>query len=226
MPGCVGKVLRILTAISESENQPVMLGTIAEATQMPKSTCARIVSEMMEEGYVDRVSREEGYRLGPVAYRLRCRGNYNGELSAACHPVLKSLHNKTGLCGGLAAVQNGKFFIIDYLDTNPKTVTWQYGSPVTFGETLLTRIGKLKSIGVFRISEKAAGNECEQQVGWSTGVYQKDNCVGLIMVFASSLNRTMEMALAKEDEIKNLILRAGVEVNRRLADKRTETLTH
>ena len=56
MLGCVGKVLKILTTISESGSKPITLKKIADVTGIAKSTCARILEEMMEEGYVNRVS--------------------------------------------------------------------------------------------------------------------------------------------------------------------------
>lgn len=126
MPGCVGKVLKILTAISENGSKPITLKKIAEVTGIAKSTCARIVEEMMEEGFVNRVSRTEGYRLGPAAFSLSSHGRYDSEFVEVCHPVLRWLYTKTELCVGLATIQNDKVYIVDCLNTHPRTVT-QYG---------------------------------------------------------------------------------------------------
>ena len=127
MLGCVGKVLKILTVISENSNKPISLKRIAEISGIPKSTCARILTELMEEGYVEQISRTEGYRLGPAVYYLSRYGRYNSEFIEVCHPVLRWLHNKTGLCVGLARIQNDKVFIVDCLNTNPITVTQRGG---------------------------------------------------------------------------------------------------
>lgn len=122
MAGCVEKVLKILTAISEGENKPVTLASIAEKTGIAKSSCVRIISEMVEEGYVKQVSRTRGYILGPAVYCLTRYGKYDSEFVAVCHPVLRWLHKKTDLCVGLAVIQHGKVFIIDVINTEPKTV--------------------------------------------------------------------------------------------------------
>ncbi len=122
MAGCVEKVLKILTAISEGENKPVTLTSIAEKTGIAKSSCVRIISEMVEEGYVKQVSRTRGYILGPAAYCLTRYGKYDSEFVSVCHPILKWLHKKTTLCVGLAVIQHGKVFIIDVINTEPKTV--------------------------------------------------------------------------------------------------------
>ena len=126
MPGCVGKVLKILTTISESGSKPITLKKIANVTGIAKSTCARILDEMMEEGYVNRVSRTEGYKLGPAAFSLSSHGKYNSEFIEVCRPILRWLFNETGLCVGLATMQNDTVYIVDCLNTHPKTVT-QYG---------------------------------------------------------------------------------------------------
>lgn len=119
----VQKALKLLTAICEGENEPVTLAELAQKTGINKSTCAHILSTMAYEGYVDRVSPTKGYRLGAAAYCLSRYGKYDNKFIAVCHPVLRWLFQKTELAVGLATVQNGRVFVIDYINTNPKTLT-------------------------------------------------------------------------------------------------------
>ena len=64
----VKKAMDILTILSNSGETPISLAELAEKTNLNKSTCSHIVDTMCEELYVERVSRKEGYRLGPWSY--------------------------------------------------------------------------------------------------------------------------------------------------------------
>lgn len=178
MPGCVGKVLKILTAVSEGKNKPVSLAEISEATGLPKSTCARILSEMMYEGYVDQVSRQKGYKLGPAAYCLSRYGKYNSELVEICHPILKWLHNKTDLCVGLAVIQNGRIFVIDCINTEPKTVTQEgeiYPEDVYYTPAGRIILANMSETQLREIYEK---NGISMKKEWNDGIVPYDTLKG------------------------------------------------
>ena len=72
----VKKAMDILTVLSATPEVPIPLGELAERTNINKSTCAHIVDTLCESFYVERVSRKDGYRLGPWAYMLSRYGHY------------------------------------------------------------------------------------------------------------------------------------------------------
>jgi DNA-binding IclR family transcriptional regulator len=118
--GSVLKTTQILNIISDGKNKPVTLSHISEATGINKSTCSHIISTLMEEGFVKRISQTQGYILGPQVYCLCRHGKYDDKLSEICHPILKWIYKKTGCAVVLAVVENGKKFAIDYIDNENK----------------------------------------------------------------------------------------------------------
>ena len=112
----VKKALDILTILSNSGENPISLSELAEKTNLNKSTCAHIVDTMCEELYVERVSRKEGYRLGPWSYMLSRYGSYYNSLSKLAYPILKWLHEQLDTAVFLSVVCNGRKYIILHID--------------------------------------------------------------------------------------------------------------
>ena len=112
----VKKALDILTILSNSGENPISLSELAEKTNLNKSTCAHIVDTMCEELYVERVSRKEGYRLGPWSYMLSRYGSYYNSLSKLSYPILKWLHEQLDAAVFLSVVCNGRKYIILHID--------------------------------------------------------------------------------------------------------------
>ena len=112
----VKKAMDILTVLSDSGENPITLSELSEKTNLNKSTCAHIVDTMCEELYVERVSRKEGYRLGPWAYMLSRYGSYYNSLSKTAYPILKWLHEQLDTAVFLSVVCNGRKYIILHID--------------------------------------------------------------------------------------------------------------
>ena len=139
--GSVLKTTQILNVISEGKNKPVTLLQISESTGIHKSTCSHIISTLLNEGYVKRISQTQGYILGPQVYCLCRHGKYDDELTELCRPILKWLYKKTECAVVLAVVENGKKFIIDYIDTENKILKHnKYISPDDLYRTATGRI--------------------------------------------------------------------------------------
>ena len=112
----VKKAMDILTVLSENTDEPIMLNELAEKTGLNKSTCAHIVDTLCESFYVERVSRKEGYRLGPWAYMLSRYGGYHSPLIKISTSVLKWLHKQTGATVFISVLCNGRKFIVYHID--------------------------------------------------------------------------------------------------------------
>lgn len=116
MINSVIKATAILNVVSDNKNIPISLGEISKKTGFNKATCSHIVSTLLSENYLKRISHTEGYLIGPAAHCLSRFGKYEDELVDLCHPILKWLNKKTGFSTVLAIVAGGKKFIIDYID--------------------------------------------------------------------------------------------------------------
>ena len=112
----VKKAMDILTVLSANAEETMSLGELAEKTGLNKSTCSHIVDTMCESFYVERVSRKDGYRLGPWAYMLSRYGSYQNSLIRAAAPVLKWLHKQTGATVFISVLCNGRKFIVYHID--------------------------------------------------------------------------------------------------------------
>lgn len=112
----VKKAMDILTILSSSGEMPVTLSELSERAGLNKSTCAHIVDTMCDEFYVERVSRKDGYRLGPWSYMLSRYGSYYNSLSKVAAPVLKWLHAQLDTAVFISVVCNGRKYIVYHID--------------------------------------------------------------------------------------------------------------
>lgn len=112
----VKKAMDILTILSGNPDTTMQLGELAAQTGLNKSTCAHIVDTLCESFYVERVSRKDGYRLGPWAYMLSRYGHYQNNLVNAAAPVLHWLHKRTEASVFIAVICNGRKYIVYHID--------------------------------------------------------------------------------------------------------------
>lgn len=119
----VQKAMKILAVLSDAQNTPVPLMTIAAKTGYPKPTCSHLLETLREEGYVVRVSHTEGYLLGPAVYQLTRFGPYEQELVALCRPVMRWMERKSHATVILSVIRNRQKFIIAYADKEQELLT-------------------------------------------------------------------------------------------------------
>lgn len=114
----VKKATNILLYLSEEPERPVPLQTIARDLDLNKSTCAHLLDTLCESLMVERVSRKEGYRLGPGAFFLSRYGRYQESLIEICSPLLRWLKSQVGTTVLLTVVCDGVKYIIFREDEN------------------------------------------------------------------------------------------------------------
>lgn len=105
-------ILMVIAGASQS----VTLEEIARATNLNKSTCAHIVSTLCDAGFVTRISRKEGYCLGPFVYLLTQNRCFKQELIQICSPIMSWLHRRTGETVLLSVMYEGYKLIIHRID--------------------------------------------------------------------------------------------------------------
>lgn len=120
MINSVKKAMDILKLISDNPQKGISLKKITEETGINKSTCVHILNTLLYDGYIVKISRSKGYRLGPAAFCLTRFGNFDEELIGICRPVLKWLGKKTNRTVLLAVLESKQKYIIDYIDCNEK----------------------------------------------------------------------------------------------------------
>jgi len=73
-------ILELLVIASPDSVKP---GAIAAALNINNASCSRILKDLSEAGYVEKISREAGYTVGPRAFTLSKQLDYNTELIKA-----------------------------------------------------------------------------------------------------------------------------------------------
>lgn len=112
----VQKAVQILQILSDNQNDPLSLGEIAARAELNKSTCAHLLETLCECGMAERISRQEGYRVGMLAYYVTRHGRYNQELVEICNPLMHWLNKKTGHSVVLAVLRSHKKTIIHWVN--------------------------------------------------------------------------------------------------------------
>ena len=77
------KAFDLLEYVVAQGGVPVTPTACAEATGWNAVTCTRILGELTELGYLEKVTRKSGYRPGPMCSALSLRNNVYSRLSKA-----------------------------------------------------------------------------------------------------------------------------------------------
>lgn len=108
----VEKALNILSfMIDEGTNGPISLSRIADACQLNQSTCSHLVDTLCANAFLERISRKDGYILGPMGYRASSRQYYRQELMESALPVMKKLSMRLCEDCTLSTYSHQKLFV-------------------------------------------------------------------------------------------------------------------
>lgn len=137
----VKKAMCILRLLSDNEPNATTLNDISEKTGIPKPTCVHMLETLCEDGYALRVSRFDGYKLGPATYSLTRYGKYEQKLVSVCHPIMRWLRDKTNGIPLLAVIDNNEKYILDYIDTD--NVFFNHKGDIFTGDIYRTATGRI-----------------------------------------------------------------------------------
>jgi DNA-binding IclR family transcriptional regulator len=86
----LSKTFGILEEIALASPHPMALAVMASKLKLNKATCSRILKDLSDAGYVEKVSREAGYTVGPRAFAFSKQFNYNSDLINASEPHIQA----------------------------------------------------------------------------------------------------------------------------------------
>lgn len=136
----VNKATTLLCILSNSPGRPLTLQQIAAQANMNKSTCSHILETLCDSLFVERISRKEGYQLGPWSYMLSRKERYQESLIVIAQPVLEWLNAKLNVTVFLDVLCNGRKFVIYSIDP-AHLLEWQ--DPIFQGRLETTASGLL-----------------------------------------------------------------------------------
>lgn len=90
----VFRALALLRHVAQLHPQGVAIGALAEESELDRATAYRLVSSLVESGYVERDTRKV-YRLGLQAMQLGLAAMNRAPLLEACRPVMQRLARRT-----------------------------------------------------------------------------------------------------------------------------------
>jgi len=117
----VKKATDILTLLADSPENPMRLSEISEKLCLNKATCSHILATLCESLYVEKVSHNEGYRLGAGTFMLTRYGRYQESLIEIATPVMKWLWRQVGHSLVLTVISGGVKYIVLHLDYKSET---------------------------------------------------------------------------------------------------------
>lgn len=110
------RALTILEYIAGQPEAPRGVTEIAAQVGLNPATCARILKELAEAGYLEQTAPRKGYVLGPMAYVLAARGPYRRDLTQAAEPLMAQLAQETGETVLLAVLRQGRRIVLSQIE--------------------------------------------------------------------------------------------------------------
>ncbi len=119
----VQSIRRAFAVLEALDEGPLGVTEVADRAALPKSTAARLLATLAEEGAVEQVPGETAYRLGPRLVMLAGGFSLIRSLAAVGRPVLTDLAATSGEAAGVGVPDGDLIHYIDQVDTpNPVVV--------------------------------------------------------------------------------------------------------
>jgi len=107
----VQKALAILTFVAEQDERPVSMSRIAEGVSLNVATCAHLVETLCEENYLEKVSRREGYIMGPQMHVNTTKRLYHHQLIELAAPYMTRLCKDVGEGVSISTMSGDRLYV-------------------------------------------------------------------------------------------------------------------
>ncbi len=114
------KTFDIIEFIAGRRGQPVLPAEIVKAIKLNQATIIRILKDMVALGYLEQISRQKGYVLGPMAFWLTGGKKYKDTLTRKADSFVQFCAKKSGQSVLLAAAVGTRRFILCHHNGNPR----------------------------------------------------------------------------------------------------------
>lgn len=115
----VAKTFALLEFVAVHAGRPVLPGEAAVALKLNQATTVRILRDLLELGYLNQISRNKGYVLGPMAQSVFARNHYRENLIRAAAPLVAQCAGATGESVVLAVMQGVRRYVLLHENRNP-----------------------------------------------------------------------------------------------------------
>jgi DNA-binding IclR family transcriptional regulator len=119
----VQSIRRAFDVLGALADGPLGVTEVADRSGLPKSTAARLLATLADEGAVEQVPGDTAWRLGPRLVTLAAGFSFARSLAALARPTLIELAEASGEAAGLGIPDGDLIHYIDQVDTpNPVLV--------------------------------------------------------------------------------------------------------
>jgi DNA-binding IclR family transcriptional regulator len=110
----IERAFALLRALAQG---PAGVTDLADRTELPKSTVARLLAALSQEGVVERVEAGGDYRLGGELVDLAQAASPDRSLIATARPFLTELTEATGETSGVAVLERAEVRYLDNVES-------------------------------------------------------------------------------------------------------------
>ena len=114
------KIFAVMEFIAAKCGRGVLPSEIVEALSLNQTTCIRILKDLVELGYLEQISRQRGYTLGPMANWLARSCVYKRELIDTARPLMEDCARKAGQSVLLSVRRQDKRFVLAHFNFNTR----------------------------------------------------------------------------------------------------------
>lgn len=112
------KTFDIVEFISRHGGQPVLPAEIVSGVKLNQATSIRILKDLVSLGYLEQISRQKGYVLGPMSFWISGGKKYRDALSRKADPLILACARESGQSVLLATNLGPRRFILSHHNMN------------------------------------------------------------------------------------------------------------
>ena len=118
MGNVIDKTFAILERIVISSPIPVLPTQLAEKLNLNRATCSRLLKQLMDMGYILKVSRQQGYIAGPKILTMKNIANFQQDFLNQASQVIDRCANELQTSVLTAQLYHGKRYVLYHKNCN------------------------------------------------------------------------------------------------------------
>ena len=120
MGNVIDKTFAILEQIVISSPAPMLPTQLAEELDLNRATCSRLLKQLMDMGYILKVSRQQGYIPGPKLLTMNTLAGFQKELLDCTIPIIDRCADELKTSVLTAQIYHGKRYVLYHKNRNPE----------------------------------------------------------------------------------------------------------
>lgn len=109
------KMFRILECVVTHSPKPVLLPELVSVSGLNKQTCARLIADLVELGYLEHAGARKGFRAGIRAFALGKQTRYEPDLRQIAAPYVKEAAERLETFVTFSQMYNGqRYNLLEY----------------------------------------------------------------------------------------------------------------